>query len=216
MRFKAVIFDLDGTLLDTLDDITEAANGALRAMGLPTHPREAYKTFVGEGMVSLARQALPEGRRDDETVAAWIPRVKEAFRKSWPTKTRPYDGIVELLDALASRGVRTAILSNRPDDLTKLMAGSMLSRWKFSSIHGASDGNPSKPDPTVAIRIAKDLNLDPGGCLFLGDSNVDMQAAAAAGMHPVGALWGFRTKEELLAHGAKKLVAHPMELLNLL
>ncbi|HPM41029.1 MAG TPA: HAD family hydrolase [bacterium] len=216
MRFKAVIFDLDGTLLDTLDDITEAANGALRGMGFPTHPREAYKTFVGEGMGSLAKQALPEGRRDDATVAAWIPRVKESFRRSWPTKTRPYDGIPELLDSLVARELKIAILSNRPDDLTKLMAGSMLARWKFSSIHGAKEGNPSKPDPTVAKRIAADLGVAPRECLFLGDSNVDMQAAAAAGMYPVGALWGFRTKEELLAHGARKLVSNPTELLELL
>ena len=216
MHFRAMIFDLDGTLLDTLDDIAEAANGVLAAMGFPTHPRDAYKVFVGEGMTSLALQALPATARDDATVAAWIPRVKEAFRKRWPTKTRPYDGIPELLDGLVLRGMKLAILSNRPDDLAKLMAGSMLSRWTFSPIHGACDGNPSKPDPTVALRIASDLGVAPEVCLFLGDSNVDMQAAASAGMFPVGALWGFRTREELLAHGAKKLVAHPKELLRLL
>ncbi|HPQ81701.1 MAG TPA: HAD family hydrolase [bacterium] len=216
MSYRAVIFDLDGTLLDTLGDIADAANGVLSSMGFPTHPRDAYKTFVGEGMVSLAKQALPEGARDDATVASWIPRVKEAFRKSWPAKTRPYDGIPELLDSLAVRGIKIAIFSNRPDDLTKLMAGTMLARWEFSSVHGACDGNPFKPDPSVALKIVKELGFEPSDCIFLGDSNVDMQASTAAGMFPVGALWGFRTGDELVAHGAKKLVAHPGELLGLL
>ncbi|HPQ81814.1 MAG TPA: HAD family hydrolase [bacterium] len=216
MNYRAVIFDLDGTLLDTLDDIADAANGVLSSMGFSTHSNEEYKTFIGEGMVSLAKQALPQEARDDATVAAWVSRVKEAFRKSWPSKTRPYDGIPELLDSLAAREIKIAIFSNRPDDLTKLMAGSMLARWEFSSIHGARDGNPFKPDPSVALKIARDLGLKPASCLFLGDSNVDMQASTAAGMCPVGALWGFRTGEELLAHGAKKLVAHPGELLELL
>lgn len=216
MTFRAVIFDLDGTLLDTLDDIADAANGVLAAMGLPTHPRDAYKIFVGEGMTSLAQQALPEGARDDATVAAWITRVKEAFRKNWPARTRPYDGIPEMLDELTRCGMKLAILSNRPDDLAKLMAGSMLARWRFDPIAGAKDGNPSKPDPSVALRIADELGVASHACLFLGDSNVDMQAAAAARMHPVGALWGFRTREELLAHGAKNLINHPRELLNLL
>ena len=216
MAYRAVIFDLDGTLLDTLDDIAKAANGALSSMGFATHPRDAYKLFVGEGMVSLAMQALPEGARDEETVGKWIPLVKDAFRKSWPGKTRPYDGISELLDSLSSRGMKLAILSNRPDDLTRMMAETMLSRWNFYPIAGAKDGNPSKPDPTVALRIAGELRMRPADCLFLGDSNVDMQASAAAGMFPVGALWGFRTREELLAHGAKKLVSHPVELLEVL
>lgn len=216
MGCRAIIFDLDGTLLDTLDDITEAANSALRQMKFPEHRPEDYKVFVGEGMSFLAERALPEGHRDEATAAAWIARVKVAFGENWPGRTKPYEGIPELLDELIRRGMKMAILSNRPEELVKLMAREMLSRWQFDPIVGARENGPPKPNPDEALSIARALGVDPHACLFLGDSNVDMQAAAAAGMFPVGALWGFRSREELMKHGARRLIAHPLDLLAMI
>lgn len=216
MRMKAVIFDLDGTLLDTLDDIADEANGVLRGMGFPEHPREAYKLFVGEGMTFLAERALPPGHRDPATIVAWSSRVKAAFVEGWPGKTRPYEGIPELLDELVRRGMKMAILSNRPEELVNLMVREMLSHWALDPIVGAGRSGPPKPEPAEAIAIAKAFGVDPSACIFLGDSNVDMQASSSAGMFPVGALWGFRTAEELTACGAKRLIRDPGELLELL
>lgn len=213
-RCRAVIFDLDGTLLDTLDDIADAANAALRRFGLPPHPRDDYRRMVGDGMALLARRALPEGAFES-CASEWIEEVKREFRSIWPRRTRPYDGIPELLDALVSRGLLLAILSNRPEDLARMMVREMLGRWRFEAIEGAGADGPPKPDPARAFAIAKAMGLAPEACAFLGDSDVDMKAASAAGMLPVGALWGFRGREELVASGAKILIERPGDLIPL-
>lgn len=215
MPFSAIIFDLDGTLLNTIDDIADAANSVLFKMGFPTHVTDDYKIMVGEGMRFLALRALPKEKRDEETVLRWAGLVKRAFREAWPGETKPYDGIENLLDELSRRKVKLAILSNRPDDLTKMMVKDMLPRWGFEVMVGAKEGQPLKPDPTMALEISKVLRCRPEECVFLGDSNVDMEAAAAAHMYPIGALWGFRTAEELLVHGAKRLIKSPGDVLEL-
>jgi phosphoglycolate phosphatase len=216
MKYRAVLFDLDGTLLDTLEDIADSVNCVLDRIGFRRHSLEAYKRFIGDGIQDLASRALPEGERDPATVGKVVAAIREEYNKRWTEKTRPYEGISELLDALAARGIKMAIWSNKPDDSTKLMVSRLLPRWRFEVVMGARSAIPKKPDPTGATEIAKCLDIPPGEFLYLGDGDTDMKAASAAGMYPVGALWGFRTRDELLASGAKKLIRHPMDLIKLL
>jgi phosphoglycolate phosphatase len=216
MSYRAILFDLDGTLLDTLDDLADAGNQALAQLGFPPHPREAYKYFVGDGVESLVRRALPADRGDAPTVAQATELVRRAYAECWDQKTRPYPGVAELLDALAVRALPMAVLSNKPDPFTQLCVARLLPRWTFAAVVGAQPGIARKPAPDGARAIAARWGLPPEEILYLGDTNTDMQTAVAAAMYPVGALWGFRTAEELRAAGAQTLIAHPLELLNLL
>ena len=216
MKYKAVLFDLDGTLLDTLADLADSMNAALAESGFGPHPVEAYKTFVGDGIEMLARRVLPHDRCDDETIARCLVAMRGQYAKRWAHKTRPYDGIAQMLDRLASSGVRMAILSNKPDDMAKLTVSELLGRWRFEVVQGLCDGVPRKPDPAGALQIARHMAVGPGEFLYLGDTDTDMITANAAGMYAVGALWGFRSAKELNECGAKKLIARPVELLELL
>lgn len=216
MTYRAVLFDLDGTLLDTIDDLADSMNAALAGLGCAGHNVAAYKYFVGDGVVNLALRALPEDRRDDATVNACVTAMRAEYGRRWANKTRPYPGIPELLDGLVSRGIRMAILSNKPDDFTKMTVGRLLSRWRFDAVAGAHPNGPKKPDPSAALEIVLQVKVPAEEFLYLGDTNTDMQTAIASGMFPVGALWGFRTADELMAHGAQVLIADPRELLGLL
>jgi phosphoglycolate phosphatase len=216
MTYRAVLLDLDGTLLDTLEDIADSVNCVLDRIGFRRHSIEAYKRFVGDGVQDLASRALPEGERDPVRVGKVVAAIREEYSKRWAEKTRPYEGIPELLDALTASGIKMAVWSNKPDDTTRLMVSRLLPRWRFEAVMGAQSAIPKKPDPTGATEIAKRLHIPPGEFLYLGDGDTDMKAASAAGMYPVGALWGFRSRDELLASGAKRLISHPMDLMKLL
>lgn len=215
MTFHAVLFDLDGTLLNTLDDLADSANAVFGQLGFPGHPVEAFKYFVGDGVENLMRRALPADRCDATTVAQGTALMRAEYGRRWADKTRPYPGIPELLDALTARGTRTTVLSNKPDEFTKLCVGRLLPRWRFEVVVGARPGQPRKPDPSAAVELARQLDVPPAQILYLGDTNTDMQTAVAAGMYPVGALWGFRTAGELTASGAKVLVAKPQDVLGI-
>jgi len=215
--FDAILFDLDGTLLDTLEDIADSVNAALAAMDHPAHDVPAYKLMIGEGVRHLASSALPARIRDDDSaIDELLMRIRDEYARRWNVKTRPYEGIPELLDWLSARRIKTAILSNKPHEFTELGVRELLPSWRFDAIIGQRDGVPQKPDPSQAIEIARTLEIDPQKFLYLGDSGVDMQTARAAGMFPVGALWGFREKQELVANGARKIIASPMELVPIL
>jgi phosphoglycolate phosphatase len=216
IQFRAVVFDLDGTLLDTLDDIANAANRVLAAQGFPTHPNSRYRTFVGDGVVKLISRALPETHREEPTVQAGVSAFAQEYERTWKVDTKPYAGVPETLDALVSRGLKLAVLSNKPDHFTQQCVHELLAKWTFDVVFGASDQFPRKPDPASAIEIARRLEAAPAECLYVGDSGVDMQTATAARMYPVGALWGFRDQEELRNGGAQMLIAKPTELLDLL
>lgn len=216
MNYKAVLFDLDGTLLDTLKDIANSVNKALSYFGFPQHELEAYKYFVGDGREALAFRALPEHQRDSATLDKLLAHIDEEYTRHWADNTRPYEGVPELLDTLTTRSISLSILSNKPHDFTELMVSRLLRHWRFQIIAGALPDVPKKPSPTAALDIAQRLNLRPSEFLYVGDSGVDMQTAAGAGMYPVGAMWGFRTAGELLAGGAKTLIAKPADLLGLL
>jgi len=210
------MFDLDGTLLDTIDDLTDAMNAALRACGLPARSAAECKYFVGDGVRNYALRAMPEDRRDEATLAKVVQLYVEAYRKNWDRKTRPYEGIADLLDALVARGLSIVVYSNKPDDFTHLTVTKLLPKWKFAAVVGAREGVPNKPDPSAAIAIAAKLGISTSQFVYVGDTNTDMKTANGAGMFPVGALWGFRTAEELLANGAKALIEKPIELLRVI
>lgn len=216
MHYKAILFDLDGTLLDTLEDLGNAANCVLAGKGFPIHTLDMYRYFVGDGVTMLMNRALPEDNRNDDTIRACVRAFREEYGRNWHVKTRPYDGVAEMLDALTANGLKMAVLSNKPDEFTKQCVTEFLPDWTFDMVLGQSNSVPLKPDPSGAREIAKCLNISPSNFIYLGDTAIDMKTAVTAGMFPVGALWGFRTEKELRENGARALIKRPQEILNLL
>jgi len=216
MTHDAVLFDLDGTLLNTLEDLAESMNRSLARLGHPAHGVDAYRYFVGDGVVNLARRALPPSARDEATVRACVKAMEVEYAVRWAEKTRPYPGVPELLDALSGRGVRMAVLSNKPDRFTRLMVAELLPHWRFAAVCGATPETARKPDPAAALAIAAAVGSPPEKFLYVGDTDTDMKTAVAAGMLPVGAAWGFRPVQELLDNGAVEIIHSPPDLLKLL
>ena len=214
--FKAVLFDLDGTLLNTLIDLADAMNAALVHFGFPPHPVDAYKYFIGDAVETEAKRAMPESAGDPQTIKKVAELSEQIYDKSWHKNTRPYPGIPDLLSNLTKRGLPMAILSNKPDHFTKIMVEKLLPAGAFEIVQGALPDVPVKPDPTSALQIAKGLSTLPEQFLYLGDTNTDMKTAVAAGMFSLGCLWGYRTADELLASGAKVLIHKPEEVLGIL
>jgi phosphoglycolate phosphatase len=215
VKYRALISDLDGTLLDTLEDLADSVNAALARLGLPQHELDAYRYFVGDGRRALALRALPEDRREQATLDPMIAYIGEEYEKRWMDRSQPYEGIPELLDALTALGVRMAILSNKPHSYTEATVSRLLPNWSFELVLGESPSTPRKPDPSGALQIMERMGIEPGECLYIGDSGVDMQTATAAGLYAVGVLWGFRTADELLSNGARVLVEKPADIIPL-
>lgn len=216
MRFGGVIFDMDGTLLDTIEDLASCMNRVLERYGYPAHPVDSYRYFVGEGMEMLVRRALPDGRDDRETVARCLADMHKEYGSGWACCSKLYPGIGELLDFLEDNRIPKAVLSNKPDGFTKDMAEALLGQWTFFEIRGERPPTPRKPDPASALEIAAGMGVPPQRVLYLGDSGIDMQTAARAGMYPVGALWGFRSADELKLNGARALVKTPGEVISII
>ncbi len=216
MKYKAVLFDLDGTLLDTLEDLSDSVNAVLTASGFPSHNTEAYKYFVGNGLSNLIIKALPENHRDDSTIESCLTAMRLEYGKRWADKTKPYQGVPQLLNGLAENNIKMAILSNKADEFTQLIVKKLLPGWKFDAVFGEGPATPKKPDPAGALKISELLGIPADEFLYLGDTNVDMRTAVLAGMYPVGALWGFRESGELVEGGARVLIPKPEALLDLL
>lgn len=216
MKFKAVLFDLDGTLLDTLEDLADSMNAALASLDFPVHPIDAYRFFVGDGMDKLVQRVLPAAMRDDATHSRLKTAMEEEYGRRWNAKSRPYPGVPELLSGLQQRRLPMVVLSNKPEPFTLQAVAELLPQWNFSIVRGARPNVPTKPDPTAAVEIATALDIPPAAFLYLGDTNTDMQTARAAGMYALGAAWGFRPGEELVESGAQHLLQRPGELLDLL
>ena len=215
-KFSAVVFDLDGTLLDTLEDLGDAVNRVLAGHGFPAHPMDAYRYFVGDGSAVLIERALPESARGSAVYRDCLAAFMADYDQSWKVKTRLYDGISEMLDSLTALGIDMAILSNKSHGFTVNCVRDLLSKWQFKAVFGLRDDVPRKPDPAGALETSRLMGTSPDRMLYLGDTAIDMQTAVSAGMFPVGALWGFRTREELLENGARALIQHPGELLSLI
>ncbi len=211
-----VIFDLDGTLLNTLGDLAAAANHALEEQGLPTHPEERYKTFVGDGVYKLIERITPPALRADAALSA---RLKEGFDHYYAAHgedlTAPYPGVLDTLDALRERGVACAVLSNKPHEFSVPLCKRYFGD-RFRFVHGQRQGYPRKPDRRLVAELLELAGVQPEDCLYVGDSGVDMQTAKNGGVFAVGALWGFRAREELEQAGADAFASSIEEILHLL
>jgi phosphoglycolate phosphatase len=235
-RPAAAIFDLDGTLVDSLDDITAALDATMAELGLPGCSRDQCRDWIGGGARSLVARALPyprsgphgddddhdsDGeRRDRDAADALLDRAHrrfmERYRASLVVATAPYPGIEAMLAALAGAGVRLAVLSNKPHDMTQRVIESLFPAVPFAAVAGQRTGVPIKPDPTAALATAVTLAIPPGSCAFIGDSAIDIQTARAAGMVAIGVTWGFRPRDELVTAGADAVVDDAVALTALL
>lgn len=216
MAFKAIIFDLDGTLLDTLEDLGNSVNRVLAGHGFPVHRIDAYRFFVGDGFAKLIMRALPENKRSQELVEICLDEFKDDYDRNWNQQTGLYDGISAMLDTLTGRGLKMAVLSNKKHEFTLKCVKTLLPHWKFEAVFGQREHIPPKPDPAGALEIAQMLKLSPSDFLYMGDSAVDIKTALAAGMHPVGVTWGFRPTEELIKNGCRSLIDRPQDVIALL
>lgn len=210
---QAILFDLDGTLTNTLQDIAVAMNRALRLHGLREHPVDAYRYMVGNGAKKLAERAV--GDHPEMRVAVQA-EYQAYYERHTRVHTKPYDGIPPLLEALQARGLKLCVLSNKPHADTVQVVQSFFPQIRWAVIRGQVEGVPVKPDPAGALAILRELALRPDECLYLGDTAVDMQTACGAGIDAVGVLWGFRERQELEEHGAKWLIEQPEQLLDVL
>lgn len=211
------IFDLDGTLLNTIEDLGTACNHALTSCGCPTRDMHEYNTLVGRGIYNLFKGALPPECRTEEM----IMKMKEYFIPYYDAhkadKTRPYEGIIEMLDAVSAAGISLAIASNKYQDGTEKLVRQYFGKYSFVKILGQRDGMPIKPDPEIvyeAMRAAGDISKDE--VIYVGDSDVDMQTGANAGVKTIGVTWGFRTREELLSFSPYALADSPTRLVEVI
>ncbi len=214
-RIKAVLFDLDGTLLNTVEDIMDSCNAGLAAFGFPPHGLQDYNLFIGDGIEELVRRALPEDQRGDAMVSDCLAAVRAEYKKRWHDKTRPYEGVGEMLKRLENGKVPMAIFSNKPHDFTEDTVNHYFPDVRFALVLGAKDENPKKPDPWGALHIAEKMGIPPREFAYLGDTHTDIETAKAASMLAVGAEWGFRGKEELVEAGADITIAAPTDLVKI-
>lgn len=210
----AVIFDLDGTLLNTLGDLRAATNHALEVRGLPPHSMEEIRQFIGNGIRLLICRAMPEGTPEAEIDAA-LDDFKAYYAAHIQDRTVPYDGIPQLLTALRKRGIKVAVLSNKIDSASQQLIEYFFP-GKTDVVFGEHVGVPRKPDPTSCRMVMQQLGVQPEQVLYVGDSGTDMQTAKNAGLYAVGVTWGFRSKEVLLEYGADILVHRPEQILQIL
>lgn len=205
---RALIFDLDGTLVDSLDDISSALNTALHAMGRPAAPRESVRRWVGDGLPTLCRRAWSDA--DEPALAQLINRAAEAYREGCLAKTRPYDKILELLELLKRDGIATAVLSNKPHALTVQVVDGLGLRSYFRDVRGYQHEELKKPNPTIALEMAREMGNTPELIGIVGDSVADIRTARNAGMRSVAVTWGFQEKNLLEAEQPDHLVDAPL------
>lgn len=210
---KGLFFDLDGTILDTLADIGNACNAALKRHNFPGHRLSAYRQMVGDGFPTLVRRALPqEAHLDAEQLDSLITEARAYYAEHMTEETMPYPGMTTALSMLMSAGCVLAVLSNKPDELCKRLTAHFFPSIQFAAVEGAKPDMPLKPDPAALLGILKRFDIEKDDSCFIGDSNVDMITAINAGVMPVGVAWGFRDKAELNASGAKIILDEPWEL----
>lgn len=216
MNYSGIIFDVDGTLLDSIQDLADSMNFVLSRHGFPVHDIEKYKQFVGNGMRVLAISALPQEERDAEKVNRYLDELEKQYEKRWNQATKPYQGIEELLRRLEKSKIRMFVLSNKPHQFTEKVIDEFFGLKRFELVYGARTGIPKKPDPYSALEISKLSGIPVSDFLYLGDSGVDMKTADAAGMYAVGAAWGFREEDELWRNNAKAVIQNPLELIEII
>lgn len=215
MNFKAVIFDLDGTLVNSLQDIADSMNIVLKSYNFPTHSYKKHQSFIGSGIRSLVSKSLPVTHNNEKQIDSCFNAMIEVYRDHCTHKTKPYDGIIELLDNLKSRDIKISVLSNKADEFTKKITHALFPNY-FDPVIGLSIEAHKKPNPFGAVEISKTLRLKPEEIIYIGDTGIDMQTANNANMFAIGVLWGFRPKEELILNGAKYLLSNPLDLIKII
>lgn len=213
---QLVIFDLDGTLLNTIADLAEAVNRALVACGFAEHPTDAYRFFVGDGVSKLFERALPPEARTAENIARIRTHFMPYYEAHNADLSRPYEGILELLAELQSRGVKMAVASNKYQAATQKLVRHYFADTDFVAVFGQREGVAIKPDPQIIFDVLEVAGVSAEDVIYVGDSNVDMQTGPRAGVDTVGVSWGFRPREELAAHNPLAIIDHPLQLLDLL
>lgn len=214
--YKLIIFDLDGTLIDSIHGIGYAMNRVLDRFGFPQHSAEEYKMLVGEGMKNLVYRALPEDSRSETMVVECYEQMKQEYSLHWEQNMELFDGVHKLLDELLKREILLGINTNKKAEVTKFVVDKYLSRWGFVKVIGEDSFTPRKPDPAGARLILEASGILPGEALYIGDSEIDMQTACKAGLDAIGVLWGYRSEEKLKQYHPKALIRHPLELLQVL
>ena len=213
---QAVLFDLDGTLLDSLGDLAESMNAILREDDLPTHGLDDFRFFIGDGIMALVKRSLPTHLHNDQSaLGAYLARYRASYAQRWHL-SKPFPGIADLLDALQTQGIALGVVSNKPDSFTQQCVDKLFPQWTWDGVAGQLDHVPSKPDPAGALAMAEKLGIIAKDCWFVGDSDVDMQTGVNANMHVVGVSWGFRPVTELREAGAQHILDQPAGLLALL
>jgi len=210
---KAVIFDLDGTLLDTLEDIAISCNFVLEHYNNSPLPIEDYNLIVGQGASQLFRDLLPDLSKDKHVEALGV--FEKHYAKQFDKNTKIYDDISKVLTFFQVRGIKMAVLSNKPNSFTKKCVMKYLRDWKFDAVYGIRDGIPRKPSEAGAVEILKELQIEPNEAIFIGDTKVDMITAKNADMNSIGILWGFREKKELVEHGATYIAETPIDIIKI-
>lgn len=211
---KGVVFDLDGTLADTLPSIADAINYGLAAVGRPEVSRDEVRRWIGEGLPTLCRRALPDA--DEETFERMMAAVSKHYREHQMDKTVPFPGIPELMDQLARRGVPMGVLSNKPHEHTVTMTKALFGRWPLVAVEGYQEESYRKPDPRTLLRICQAMVLPPREVMLVGDSNTDIFTARNASVIAVAATWGYRDRDELIAAGPNYLIDWPEQVLALI
>ena len=211
---KAVLFDLDGTLADSLEDLADSTNYALKKAGFPAHETEKYKYFVGDGIPMLIERALPDGEKTAENRENCLEYFLSRYREHYFDKTRAYDGIIPLLTSLKNDGFKIAVISNKAQEMAEKVVKKLFGDM-FDAVQGQTDSIPKKPDPTVALEIMRQLNISKDNTAFAGDSDVDIHTAENSGIVSVGCSWGFRSVETLREAGADYIIDSPLEMAEL-
>lgn len=215
MEYKGVIFDLDGTLVNSLEDIADSMNFVLLNNHFPTHSLSDYKSFIGKGILNLVLVSLPENNRDAQTVSTCHLQMMEHYRYNCTNKTLPYEGIVDMLTELKARRMKLSVFSNKTDELTKKIVQKVMPDY-FETVVGLTNENMKKPNPHMALQISNHMGIAPKNMIYIGDTGIDMETAKNAGMCSIGVVWGFRPREELIDSGANEILNHPMDLIKYL
>lgn len=209
---KLIIFDLDGTLLDTLQDLGDSCNAILQRYGYPTHPLSAYKKFVGNGVRKLIERALPEDARSENIITTLLTAFKAYYEQKPVSHTKAYTGIIPLLEELKSSGYLISVASNKYHEAVIPLIEQYFPTIAFDLVLGHRTGHPAKPDPDIVLETLRTLGITKENCYYVGDSSVDMDTANNAAVTAIGVTWGFREENELRQHGAKHIIHHPREL----
>ncbi len=212
---KVVIFDLDGTLVNSLNDLADSTNFALKECGFPTHSLESYKYFVGNGIQNLTAKTIPEEFRTDENCKKVYDAFMKYYRVHYKDKTKSYNGIMKLVKDIKALNLKIAVVTNKSQEMALKVVEKLFGN-EFEIVFGKQENYPAKPDPTLTLKTMADLGATPTECIFVGDSGVDMQTAINAGCNSIGVLWGFRSEEELKDNGADYIVDDPNEILSII